>query len=97
QLAPLFHYKYSNFVLNGLFNAEFDTLRDLLIPVGISFYTFQLVGFAVDTLAFRKPLPRFLDFLNFAGFFPQLVAGPIERREDLLPQLEALRVLCLLA
>jgi D-alanyl-lipoteichoic acid acyltransferase DltB (MBOAT superfamily) len=51
-----------------------------------------MVGFIIDTLAFRKPLPRFLDFMNFAGFFPQIVAGPIERRADLLPQMESFRL-----
>jgi D-alanyl-lipoteichoic acid acyltransferase DltB (MBOAT superfamily) len=66
-------------------------LRGLVIPVGISFYTFQKVGFAIDTLHFRKPLPRFLEYLNFVAFFPQIVAGPIERRQNLLPQMEAFR------
>jgi len=62
-----------------------------VIPVGISFYSFQKVAFVVDTLVFKQPLPRFLDYLNFAGFFPQIVAGPIERRRDLLPQMEQFR------
>lgn len=91
QLLPLLHYKYAHFVLNEVFALEFDTLRHLIIPVGISFYTFQIVGFVLDTVAFRQPLPRFLDFMNFAGFFPQIVAGPIERRADLLPQMESFR------
>ncbi|HAB18088.1 MAG TPA: MBOAT family O-acyltransferase [Verrucomicrobiota bacterium] len=91
QLLPLFYYKYSNFLLNQVLSLNFSTLRDLGIPVGISFYTFQKVAFVVDTLAFRKPLPRFLDYMCFAGFFPQVVAGPIERREGLLPQMEQFR------
>lgn len=91
QLAPLFYFKYSNFVLNGVLGLGFDALRDLVIPVGLSFYLFQMVGFVLDTLAFRAPLPRFLDFVNFAGFFPQIVAGPIERRSDLLPQVQRFR------
>ncbi len=70
---------------------NYASLRHLVIPVGISFYTFQKVAFVVDTLAFHKPLPRFLDYMNFAGFFPQIVAGPIERRENLLPQMEQFR------
>lgn len=89
QLAPLLAYKYADFVLNRSLGLDFDTLRDLVIPVGLSFYTFQMIGFVVDTLGSRQPLPRFLDFLNFTGFFPQIVAGPIERRRDLLPQMEA--------
>lgn len=88
QLAPLAYYKYSNFVLNQVLGLQFDSLRHLLIPVGLSFYTFQKVAFVLDTLAFKEPLPRFLDYLNFAGFFPQIVAGPIERKRDLLPQME---------
>jgi alginate O-acetyltransferase complex protein AlgI len=88
QLLPLFYYKYSDFVLNEVLGLNAAFARDLLIPVGISFYTFQLVGFVVDTLAWKRPLPTWLDSMNFAGFFPQLVAGPIERREDLLPQME---------
>ena len=91
QLLPLFYFKYANFALNEVFSLNFSTLRDVGIPVGISFYTFQKVAFVVDTLAFQKPLPRFLDYLSFAGFFPQVVAGPIERRENLLPQMEQFR------
>jgi len=91
QLAPLIYYKYANFAVNEVFGFNFPSLRHLIIPVGISFYTFQKVAFVVDTLAFKQPLPRFLDYLNFAGFFPQIVAGPIERRKDLLPQMQAFR------
>lgn len=88
QLLPLFYYKYANFIFNDVADLGIVMLRDVGIPVGISFYTFQKVAFAVDTLGFRKPLPKFLDYLCFAGFFPQVVAGPIERREMLLPQME---------
>jgi alginate O-acetyltransferase complex protein AlgI len=91
QLSPLFYYKYADFFCNRVFHFDFPELRGLLIPVGISFYTFQKVAFVIDTLAHNQPLPRFLDYLNFAGFFPQIVAGPIERRKDLLPQMEAFR------
>ena len=91
QLAPLAYYKYANFVCNQLLGFRYDTLRDLVIPVGISFYTFQKVAFVLDTIAFKQPLPAVLDYLNFAGFFPQIVAGPIERRRDLLPQMANFR------
>jgi D-alanyl-lipoteichoic acid acyltransferase DltB (MBOAT superfamily) len=91
QLTPLVYYKYANFAANQVLGLNFSSLRHLLIPVGISFYSFQKVAFVVDTLAFKQPLPRFLDYLNFAGFFPQIVAGPIERRKDLLPQMEVFR------
>ena len=88
QLAPLIWFKYAHFIANDVMRVEFDLMRDVMIPAGISFYSFQLVAFAVDTLLHRNPVPRFIDFLNFAGFFPQIVAGPIERRDDLLPQIE---------
>jgi alginate O-acetyltransferase complex protein AlgI len=91
QLLPLAYYKYADFLGNGVLGLDLDFVRHLAIPVGISFYTFQKVAFVVDTLHFRKPLPRFLDYLIFASFFPQIVAGPIERRESLLPQMEAFR------
>ncbi|MDQ6630641.1 MAG: MBOAT family protein [Verrucomicrobiota bacterium] len=91
QLAPLFYYKYAHFIGNIVLGVHLDTLRNLVIPVGISFYTFQKVAFVVDTLVFRHPRPGFLNYMNFAGFFPQIVAGPIERRADLLPQMESFR------
>lgn len=106
QLLPLIFYKYGDFLLHtvmhlnlaagkqliqGMVGQNIPALRDLIIPVGISFYTFQKVAFVVDTIAFKQPLPRFLDYMNFAGFFPQIVAGPIERRQDLLPQMECFR------
>lgn len=60
----------------------------VLIPMGLSFYTFQTIGFWVDNLRQPSPRPTFVDYLNFSSFFPLIVAGPIEKREDLLPQIE---------
>ncbi len=60
------------------------------IPPGVSFYTFQMIAFVVDSLNSRKKKPiNFLDYVNFIAFFPQLVAGPIERKVDLFPQLQS--------
>jgi len=86
QVAPLLYYKYGDFVGNSILHLHRPELTQLVIPVGISFYTFQKISFVIDTLHFRKPIPPFLDYLNYASFFPQIVAGPIERRESLLPQ-----------
>jgi len=64
------------------------TTLNLVLPVGISFYTFQSLSYTIDV--YRRRLPGCHDlptFLLYVGFFPQLVAGPIERAEDLLPQL----------
>lgn len=63
-----------------------STLR-IILPVGISFYTFQTLSYTIDV--YRKKLTATPDFINFAAyvaFFPQLVAGPIERASNLLPQ-----------
>lgn len=91
QLLPLIYYKYSHFILHGILGKDVPGLSQLIIPVGLSFYTFQVVGFVVDTVIRRQPLPTLLDFMNFAAFFPQIVAGPIERRESLLPQMTQFR------
>ncbi len=91
-LAPLLYYKYAYFFGNSILGQQWDTLKNLIIPVGISFYSFQLAGFCIDTLLRKMPMPRFLDYMNFGAFFPQIVAGPIERRENLLPQLENLDI-----
>jgi alginate O-acetyltransferase complex protein AlgI len=87
QLAPLFYYKYWNFVLNDIFGLDLRK-PSVIIPMGLSFYTFQTIGFWIDNLRDPKPRPTFLDYLNFSSFFPQIVAGPIEKRENLLPQIE---------
>jgi D-alanyl-lipoteichoic acid acyltransferase DltB (MBOAT superfamily) len=84
MFLPLLYYKYSGFLLHQ----SSSPVLGIGIPIGLSFYTFQKVAFFVDTLAFSKPTPKLLDFMNFAAFFPQLVAGPIERRDDLLPQMQ---------
>ncbi|MDA7538546.1 hypothetical protein N8533_02600, partial [Akkermansiaceae bacterium] len=76
QIVPLLFYKYGNFLTSQVFDETPDLLRDLLIPVGLSFYTFQMVGLLIDTVKDRLPLPSFLNCLNFASFFPQIVAGP---------------------
>lgn len=86
-LLPLLYYKYAYFLTHTVCGAEWDSLRGLIIPVGISFYTFQIIGFCVDTLGRGQVVPPFADYMNFCAFFPQIVAGPIERRADLLPQI----------
>lgn len=91
-LLPLLYYKYSDFICNDIAGREWNTLRDLIIPIGISFYTFQIIGFCIDTLIKNKEMPKFIDYLNFAAFFPQIVAGPIERRADLLPQVQKMQL-----
>ena len=90
-LLPLGYFKYASFLCNQILGLDWAVPGALAIPVGLSFYSFQKVAFVVDTLGRRQPLPKFLNFVNFAAFFPQIVAGPIERRADLLPQMEQFR------
>ena len=98
NLGILVCFKYANFVLetiNTLFRSmsyqvEFPAL-DLLLPVGISFYTFQSIGYIADVYRNKVEVERnFLRYALFISFFPQLVAGPIERSSNLLPQLKRL-------
>ncbi len=91
QFMPLLYYKYASFISNDLFGVENEYFSRLMIPVGISFYTFQMVGFVIDYYRSHEDYPRFLDCLNFASFFPQIVAGPVERKERLLPQVQKFR------
>ncbi len=68
-----------------------DTL-DIILPVGISFYTFQTMSYTIDVYRGQlRSTRRLTDFLLFVAFFPQLVAGPIERAKTLLPQVQAPR------
>lgn len=62
------------------------------IPPGVSFYTFQMVAFVVDSFNSRKKKAiAFIDYINFVSFFPQIVAGPIERKTTFFPQIESFR------
>lgn len=90
--SPLLYYKYSYFFGVTLFRQEWNCLKDLVIPIGLSFYSFQTVGFCVDSLLRGMPMPVFREYLAFCSFFPQIVAGPIERRNDLLPQMQNLNI-----
>jgi alginate O-acetyltransferase complex protein AlgI len=80
---------YNHF--NAAMNAAFDTALDvdrLILPVGVSFFTFQTISYAVDVYRRKvKPVNSILDFGFFVTFFPQLVAGPIVRAADFIPQI----------
>jgi D-alanyl-lipoteichoic acid acyltransferase DltB (MBOAT superfamily) len=90
NLTILFFFKYYNFFLDSIskFVPSF-TLPNLnvLLPVGISFYTFQALGYSLDVFCGKvKAEKSFVNHALFVTFFPQLVAGPIERTANLLPQ-----------
>jgi alginate O-acetyltransferase complex protein AlgI len=94
NLGFLAFFKYGNFlmenfqVLLGLFNLEYTPPKwDILLPMGISFYTFQTMSYTIDLYKNKiKPAKTFLDFALYVTFFPQLVAGPIVRSEELVTQ-----------
>ncbi len=97
-LGVLFFYKYFDFFTStvssviSLFSGQpaAGVSLELILPVGISFYTFQTLSYVIDV--YRKNIPaekNFIYYALFVTFFPQLVAGPIERPENLLPQLKA--------
>lgn len=99
NLGLLGFFKYYNFFIDSLEVAMAPlgwNLRNLsiILPVGISFYTFQTLSYTIDVYRRDlKPCRDFADFALFVAFFPQLVAGPIVRARDFLPQLETPRTL----
>ena len=95
-LGTLFFFKYYNFMadtVSGIAGAvsgkTYDFSLNLILPVGISFYTFQTLSYAIDIYRGDIKAERnFFWYALFVSFFPQLVAGPIERPENLMPQLK---------
>lgn len=92
SLGTLAYFKYSNFFLlnlNTLLSTNFQ-LVDVILPVGISFYTFQSISYMVDVYRGRADCAEtLLDYLFFLSFFPALVAGPIVRASSFMPQIRA--------
>lgn len=94
NLGMLGFYKYFNFFIDNFITAftflgmpiQANTL-DIILPVGISFYTFQTLSYVIDVYRRQlEPTKNLAAFIAFVTFFPQLVAGPIERATNLLPQ-----------
>lgn len=95
SLGILAYFKYSNFFLwniTTLVGSNFQPL-ELVLPVGISFYTFQSVSYIIDVYRYRvRPARRWLDYAFFLSFFPALVAGPIVRADYFLPQIRKMHI-----
>ena len=101
NLGLLFFFKYFNFFI-GSFEQAFSLFGqdihlgtlNIILPVGISFYTFQTMSYSIDLYKGKiSPTRDFIAFASFVSFFPQLVAGPIERAAHLLPQFKRNRTL----
>ncbi|WAS95273.1 MBOAT family O-acyltransferase [Nannocystis punicea] len=93
NLGLLGYFKYANFFLDSagtVLGRDFSELRlDIVLPAGISFYTFQTMSYTIDVYRRRiQPTTSLLRFFLFVSFFPQLIAGPIERAGHLLVQFD---------
>tara|TARA_Y100001935_G_scaffold255665_1_gene271064 strand:- start:18255 stop:19691 length:1437 start_codon:yes stop_codon:yes gene_type:complete len=96
NLGILGFFKYFNFFIDSFidlitltgYSLENQWTLKIILPVGISFYTFQTMSYSLDIFRNEmKPVNNFVAFASFVSFFPQLVAGPIERAKALLPQM----------
>ena len=91
NLGMLGYFKYTNFFIemaNGLMGAGFLNFQNIFLPVGISFFVFQSMSYTIDIYRGQiRPLERWIDYLFYLSFFPQLVAGPIVRAKDFIPQI----------
>jgi len=91
NLGLLFYFKYQNFFLSNV-NYVFGTgyiLRDIVLPIGISFYTFQILAHVIDTYRGESEDSTFLEFAVFVTFFPQLIVGPIVRHDYMIGQIRS--------
>ncbi len=94
NLVPLLYFKYTVFFLSNTVTAAnflgagwHPRLPDIILPLGISFFTFQGIAYLVDVASGEKPFDRPSDFLLFKGFWPQLIAGPIVRPGEISEQI----------
>ena len=88
NLLLLFYFKYFDFFIENM-NVVFGTsvaLRNIVLPLGISFFTFQQISFLADTYRGELNECSFVDYALFVSFFPQLIAGPIVTHDEMLPQ-----------
>ena len=91
NLGMLGYFKYTNFfigIANDMFGEGFLQFQNIFLPVGISFFVFQSMSYTIDIYRRQlKPLDNWCDYLFYLSFFPQLVAGPIVRARDFIPQI----------
>lgn len=93
NLLSIGYFKYYNFFidnLNAIFNTEISTLN-IILPLGISFFTFQQIAYLIDSYHGKTKDYDFLNYALFVVFFPQLIAGPIVRHQEIIPQFHKLR------
>lgn len=89
NIAVIFYFKYYDFFLdnlNHIFKTSFE-LKNIVLPLGISFFTFQQISFLIDSYRKETKGYRFIEYAAFVAFFPQLIAGPIVLHNEIIPQL----------
>ena len=99
NITTLGYFKYFNFFIEGFVSllriSGYDILYNplqIILPLGISFFTFQLIGYLIDIYNEEiEPCNNFLTFSTYVSFFPKLLAGPIERAQRFIPQIESKR------
>ena len=84
-LTPASYYDFFASTLNTTVGSNFN-LKNIALPLGISFYTFQQIGFLVDSYTGKQEKSSFVEYALFVTFFPQLVAGPIVKYSEVIPQ-----------
>lgn len=90
NIGMLFYFKYFNFFLqnvNRVFGTDF-VLKSIILPLGISFYTFLIIGYVIDVYKGTSKRSSFLDYSVFVTFFPHLIVGPISRHDEFTEQLQ---------
>src|SRR5271163_1017644 len=90
NLAALAYYKYANFLIDNL-NLALPhpvEIAKIILPIGISFFTFTQIAFLIDTYVREAREPRFSNYLLFVTYFPHLLAGPILHHSEMMPQFE---------
>jgi alginate O-acetyltransferase complex protein AlgI len=90
NLGLLFYFKYTNFFIEIINDFKLGDIKplNLILPIGISFYTFENLSYTIDVYRGKfKPVQSFLDYCFFLSFFPKLVMGPIVRASDFIPQI----------
>lgn len=93
NLGLLFYFKYYDFFfenVNALFGTGF-TMKNIVLPLGISFFTFQQLSFIIDRCTRKAKHYSFINYVTFVTFFPQLIAGPIVLYKEMMPQFEDLQ------
>ena len=91
NLTPLLYFKFLLLDMNPLtISRQSDTLTNILLPLGISFYTFQQIAFQIDAYWGRLSNVSAIHYFSFVSFFPQLIAGPVVFQKDLMPQFYSL-------